>query len=204
MKGQRTWLNAPLVRRAALATLLPGASHASLLSGDALDSMAMGVAWMVIFVVPIALIVLFWKLHVLPEKIAEARHHPQKDAIHVLCILSLFVGGLLWPLAWLWAYTRPVTNVLAFGTDKHLDYFHEMDERWRAGHLDADSVRELRAELDEMARKARLPGPLDQLRRDLHRAAPGAAPAAVVSHDSTAPVDGAGTQTATVTGERGA
>ena len=79
----------------------PDAAFASFLSGDALDSMAMGIAWGVVIVLPVALIVLFWKLHVLPEKIAEARHHPQKDAIHVLCLLSLFVGGLLWPLAWL-------------------------------------------------------------------------------------------------------
>lgn len=144
-----------------------GSASASFLSGDALDSMAMGIAWGVVVVVPIALIVLFWKLHVLPEKIAEARHHPQKDAIHMLCILSLFVGGLLWPLAWLWAYTRPVTNVLAFGTDKHHDYFHEMEVRWRAGDLDDEASAELLDELDEMARKARLPGNLGKLRREM-------------------------------------
>jgi len=145
----------------------PDAAFASFLSGDALDSMAMGIAWGVVIVLPVALIVLFWKLHVLPEKIAEARHHPQKDAIHVLCLLSLFVGGLLWPLAWLWAYTRPVTNVLAFGTDKHHDYFHEMEVRWRAGELDDEASAELLEELDEMARKARLPGSLGKMRREM-------------------------------------
>ncbi len=56
---------------------------------------------------------IFWKLHVLPEKIAAARHHPQRDAIHVLCLLSLAFGGLLWPLAWLWAYARPTTTFMA-------------------------------------------------------------------------------------------
>ena len=53
----------------------------------------------------------------MPEKIAEKRHHPQKDAIHTLCLLSLAFGGLLWPLAWLWAYTKPVLHKMAYGTD---------------------------------------------------------------------------------------
>ena len=77
----------------------------------------------IIVVMPIGGIVLFWLVHVLPEKIAEKRHHPQKDAIHVLCLLSLVFGGLLWPLAWLWAYSKPVLHQLAYGRDKHEDYF---------------------------------------------------------------------------------
>ena len=28
--------------------------------------------------------------------------------IRTLCLLSLVFGGLLWPIAWLWAYTKPV------------------------------------------------------------------------------------------------
>ncbi len=27
-------------------------------------------------------------------------------------------GGLLWPLAWIWAYSKPVMYKLAYGTDK--------------------------------------------------------------------------------------
>ena len=26
-------------------------------------------------------------------------------------------GGLLWPLAWIWAYSKPVMHKLAYGTD---------------------------------------------------------------------------------------
>ena len=33
-------------------------------------------------------------------------------------MLSLAFGGLLWPLAWLWAYTKPVLYRMAYGTDK--------------------------------------------------------------------------------------
>ena len=68
----------------------------------------MYLAWFVIIFVPIGGIVLFWLVHILPEKIAHKRHHPQRDAIQMLCLLSLVFGGLLWPIAWLWAYTKPV------------------------------------------------------------------------------------------------
>ena len=74
------------------------------------------------------LITAFWMVHVLPEKIAHKRHHPQLEGIRTLCFLSLAFGGLLWPLAWLWAYTKPVGYKLAYGTDKHPDYYKEHPE----------------------------------------------------------------------------
>jgi len=92
--------------------------HASLLSPEAEDTLATIIALFVLFVVPIVLIVLFWMVHVLPEKIAHKRHHPQLEAIRTLCLLSLVFGGLLWPLAWIWAYSRPVMYKMAYGTDK--------------------------------------------------------------------------------------
>jgi hypothetical protein len=98
---------------------------ASFLSPELEDKVAGFLATFVIFVVPVVLIVLFWMVHVMPEKIAHKRHHPQLDAIRMLCLLSLVFGGLLWPLAWLWAYTKPVGYKLAYGTDKHPDYFKE-------------------------------------------------------------------------------
>ena len=48
---------------------------------------------------------------------------------------SLVFGGLLWPIAWLWAYTKPVGYRLAYGTEKHDDYFRDMGEKARAGEL---------------------------------------------------------------------
>ena len=103
----------------------PSAAHASLLSPEVEDTMAKYLAIFVIFVVPVVLIVLFWMVHIMPEKIAHKRHHPQFEAIRTLCLLSLVFGGLLWPMAWLWAYTKPVGYKLAYGTDKHPDYFKE-------------------------------------------------------------------------------
>ena len=103
----------------------PSTASASLLSPAAEDAVAGFLAVFVLFVVPVVLIVLFWMVHVMPEKIAHKRHHPQLEAIRTLCLLSLVFGGLLWPLAWLWAYTKPVGYKLAYGTDKSPDYFKE-------------------------------------------------------------------------------
>ena len=102
---------------ALLAAALPITAHASLLSGEALDTAADVIAWIALIIVPIVAIAVFWLVHILPEKIAEKKRHPQAKAIQVLCLLSLFFGGLLWPIAWLWAYTKPVLHKMAYGTD---------------------------------------------------------------------------------------
>jgi hypothetical protein len=142
-------------------------ASASFLSGEALDSAATVMAWFVVFVVPIVVIVLFWLVHVLPEKIAEKRHHPQKDAIHTLCLLSLVFGGLLWPIAWLWAFTKPVGYRLAYGTEKHDDYYVEMGEKAKAGELPQRDIAHLQSELDAMAASGTLSSRLKSLRADL-------------------------------------
>jgi CBS domain containing-hemolysin-like protein len=98
--------------------LVPSETRASLLSPELEDKLATFLALFVIFVVPVVLIVLFWMVHILPEKIAHKRHHPQFEAIRTLCLLSLVFGGLLWPIAWLWAYSKPVMYKMAYGTDK--------------------------------------------------------------------------------------
>ena len=67
----------------------------------------------------IGFIALFWFVHIWPDTVAKRRQHPQRDAIHALCVLSLFFGGLLWPFAYLWAYTRPTMYKLAYGTDRY-------------------------------------------------------------------------------------
>src|SRR5512145_2332017 len=102
-----------------LIALAASPARAAFLSGEALDTAADILAIVVIFLVPAVAIVVFWIVHVLPEKIAHKRHHPQTEAITTLCLLSLVFGGLLWPLAWIWAYTKPVAYRVAYGTDKH-------------------------------------------------------------------------------------
>jgi len=96
----------------------PRSAHASLFKGEALDNLADVLTWVVLIVAPVIAVVVFLLVHILPEKIAEKRHHPQSKAIQCLCLMSLVFGGILWPLAWLWAYTKPVLHKLAYGTDK--------------------------------------------------------------------------------------
>ncbi len=144
----------------------PGA-QASFLPHEMMDTAAFYLAWFIIVFVPIGGIVLFWLVHILPEKIAHKRHHPQRDAIQVLCLLSLVFGGMLWPIAWLWAYVKPVTYKMAYGTEKHEDYFREMGKKARAGELPVHEIAHLREELDAMDAKGGLTNELKTLRRDL-------------------------------------
>ena len=106
----------PLILAAVL-LLLPSAAHASLFQGETLDTVADGVAWVALIIVPIVGIAVFWLVHILPEKIAEKKQHPQTKAIQMLCLLSLVFGGMLWPIAWLWAYDQAGAAQVAYGTD---------------------------------------------------------------------------------------
>ncbi len=156
-------LAAPAPRTALLVISLLAASpaHASIFSGDTLDAVANGIAWFVLAVVPTLVIALFWIVHVMPEKIAHKRHHPQAEAIHTLCLLSLVFGGLLWPIAWLWAYTKPTHYRLAYGTDKHDELSPRDGRQARAGKLSEHELAHLRDELDAIAARGALPPELE-------------------------------------------
>jgi hypothetical protein len=165
---------------AAFAILASAPARASFLSGEALDTAADVLAIVVLILVPVVGIAVFWLVHVLPERFAEQRHHPQTAAITTLCLLSLVFGGLLWPIAWLWAFTKPVAYRVAYGTDKDETWHEEMGEKARAGELLHSELEHLRTELDAMAAKGALPANLKQLRADLAQiqAAPASAPTA--------------------------
>jgi len=143
-------------------------SSAWAMTGPLVDKIADVLAIFVLLLVPIGGIYLFWMVHILPEKVAEKRHHPQKEAIKVLCILSLVFGGMLWPLAWLWAYSKPTLHKLAYGTDKHEDYYLE-----GAGEAEAPpgDVREatarLRRAIGRLAAKGVPDEELESLKREL-------------------------------------
>jgi hypothetical protein len=137
--------------------LLCSDAHASLFKGEALDTVADVLAWVVLVIAPIAAIAVFLMVHILPEKIAEKKHHPQTDAIKTLCLLSLVFGGMLWPLAWLWAYSKPVMYKLAYGTDKAEG--HE-DAGTAGGSADTEELKRLRKQVAELESKlAGKPGP---------------------------------------------
>ncbi len=171
--GDANWRRVAVV----VALLLAVApAQASMFAGETLDAVANGVAWVALIVGPIVAIVIFWLVHILPEKIAENRRHPQTAAIQTLCILSLFFGGLLWPLAWLWAYSKPVLYKMAYGTDVADDHHGKdapapatapaaakpMPVSAQLAALEAESAQ--RARDDELQR---LRGELADLRRQL-------------------------------------
>ena len=145
-----------------VAALTATPAHASFLSGEALDTFADILALVVLFVVPVVVIVLFWIVHVLPEKIAEKRHHPQTAAITTLCLLSLVFGGLLWPIAWLWAYTKPVLHKMAYGTDK----LHHEDEEGAPAHA-ATTTLGLHERLARLEAQGVPPSELAKVRADV-------------------------------------
>ena len=107
----------PNIAAAIVLSLLAAPARASLFQGETLDAVANGIAWVALVIVPVAGIVVFWLVHILPEKIAEKKKHPQTPAIQMLCLLSLVFGGMLWPIAFLWATTKPVLHKAAYGTD---------------------------------------------------------------------------------------
>jgi CBS domain containing-hemolysin-like protein len=150
---------------AALVMLAAMPAHASFLSGETLAKAANVIAIVVLVVVPIVAIVAFWLVHILPEKIAHKRRHPQTEAIQVLCLLSLVFGGMLWPLAWLWAYSKPVLYKMAYGTDKaehdHAEDTPSPEEAGRDLRLD---VARLRADLDKIVSQGGAPEELSAIR----------------------------------------
>lgn len=125
---------------------LPSRAHASFLHGETLDSVAGVIAWFAFIIVPPVLIGVFLLVHILPEKVAEKRHHPQLGAIKCLCLLSLCFGGLLWPIAWLWAYTKPVFHKMAYGTD--VDHSHEQTGGEKSATTELEQLRARVAELE--------------------------------------------------------
>lgn len=146
--------------------LVSGAAFAHA-SSKTIDAIADWMAIFVIIVVPIAGIALVLMVHVLPEKIAERNHHPQKAAIQMLCFLSLVFGGLLWPLAWLWVAIKPLGYRMAYGTDKHDDFFIEARTKARKGELPADELGYILGELDGIAARRILPPELQRVRDEL-------------------------------------
>ena len=138
---------APLIAFAVLA--LPTRAHASLFHGETLDAIANGISWVVLIIGPIIGIAAFWMVHILPEKIAEKKRHPQAKAIQCVCLLSLCFGGILWPLAWLWAYTKPVLHKMAYGTDVDKSLGHVGEEVTE----EQNEIEKLRARIAELEAK---------------------------------------------------
>lgn len=124
-------------------------ARASIFQGETLDLVADILTWVVLIVAPVVGIAVFWIVHIFPEKIAERKRHPQAKAIQCLCLLSLAFGGLLWPLAWLWAYSKPVLHKLAYGTDQE-DHHEANATAGAPAAADAEELRKLRERIKQL------------------------------------------------------
>lgn len=133
------------------AALLPQSAHASLFHGETLDAVANGISWVAIVIAPIIGITLFWLVHILPEKIAHKRKHPQTRLVQCLCLMSLVFGGILWPLAWILAYSKPVLHKLAYGTDVDESLAH--DDHGETETKETSEVETLRARVAQLERQ---------------------------------------------------
>lgn len=68
---------------------------------------------LIVLVVLFAAAIAIWVvLGMMPGKIARSRNHPQADAINVCGWWGVLTMGILCPLAFIWAYSRPI-NVVA-------------------------------------------------------------------------------------------
>jgi Protein of unknown function (DUF3302) len=65
--------------------------------------------YLALIILLIGLVLVFYTfiyIHDLPHTIAEARHHPHEEAIHVACWLSLFTLHAIWPIVYIWAVSH--------------------------------------------------------------------------------------------------
>ena len=58
----------------------------------------------------VAAVVIVVTLGSLPGQIAHKRGHPQAAAVTVAGWLGLVTGGILWPLALIWAFLKPAAG----------------------------------------------------------------------------------------------
>ena len=134
------------------AALLPQSAHASMFHGETLDSIANVISWVALVIAPIIGITLFWLVHILPEKIAHKRKHPQTRLVQCLCLMSLVFGGILWPIAWILAYSKPVLHKLAYGTDVDESLAHDDHLEAEVKHEESE-IKKLRARIGELERQ---------------------------------------------------
>ena len=69
---------------------------------------ALDIFALIVLIVLAAAVIAIWAiLGMMPGRIARERNHPQADAINVCGWWGVITMGLLLPIAWIWAYTKP-------------------------------------------------------------------------------------------------
>lgn len=70
---------------------------------------ALGFIALIVLLILMGCVVAGWMaLAIMPGRIARKRGHPQADAISVCGWMGAFTMGILAPIAFIWAYTKPV------------------------------------------------------------------------------------------------
>ena len=65
-----------------------------------------------------------------PGKIAARRNHHQAEAIKICGWLGVLTLGILWPLAFIWAYSNPIRTTSAEASDNTLQQtINDMKQR---------------------------------------------------------------------------
>ena len=82
-----------------------------------LDAFAFLVFAVLIFVGVIIVV----NLGKLPGQLAQKWNHPQASAINAMSWIGIPTGGLLWPIAFIWAFTTPFGTKPVIKDDIHAD-----------------------------------------------------------------------------------
>ncbi len=92
-------------------------------SFGALDAFAFVVFAVLIFVG----VVIAVTLGKLPGQLAHKWNHPQASAINAMSWIGIATGGLLWPVAFIWAFTTPFGKESTVKDDRGLSSTGEVD-----------------------------------------------------------------------------
>jgi Protein of unknown function (DUF3302) len=71
-----------------------------------LDAFAF-VVFAILIVVAVVIVVSLGKL---PGQLARKWGHPQASAINALSWIGIATGGVLWPIAFVWAFIKPIAG----------------------------------------------------------------------------------------------
>jgi hypothetical protein len=78
-------------------------------------------AFLVLAILIAAAVIVIVKLGQLPGELARKWGHPQAAAINAASWIGIATVGLLWPLAFIWAFTKPIKPGPARDADANLD-----------------------------------------------------------------------------------
>ncbi|WP_339887714.1 DUF3302 domain-containing protein [Rhodopirellula europaea] len=92
---------------------VPGDSNESFFASELkMHDGATYFAWLVLAILFFVAVSVFVWLGSIPKKIAVKRNHPQVDAINACSWLGMALGGIGWPIAFIWALTDFRSNPL--------------------------------------------------------------------------------------------